>query len=354
MKKGLNLIFLALLVSASILFAQSEVTGELSRIIYQKLDHQLEILVEYKGELTYEVFTLEDPLCLVLDFTPVSKISIDPLIEIEEGELASIRSALFKPEVARVVFNFIERIPHYTLEEKENGIVIVFSEEAFSTSEESEKGEQIIEEEKEEKQEEMSAKPAEIEELKRGVTPVKEETPQVEKKIRDIAVGFSYGYSFFQDSVFKEVYGDGGYVFRGELSFLLPVGINNFDLWTSASHFSKEGKTSLTAEELKLTITSFSLALRYLRKVYLFTPFIGTGVDYIVYKEKYPEDFVISSVGGSDVGYHLQAGTYFDPLPFLALKIYFKYLWSETVEDEIRVNLGGVEYSLSLIYRFNL
>jgi outer membrane protein W len=169
-----------------------------------------------------------------------------------------------------------------------------------------------------------------------------------------MTLGFSSGFLTLQDDIFQETYGEGGIFFKGEYSFYLPIKIESFDIWTGVTSFQINGETSITEEELKLRITTFSLALRYLKKFSLFTPFIGVGIDYLVYKETYPEDFIVASVGGSDLGFHVQAGTYVDVLPFLSVKVHIKYNLAETTEDLVTVNLGGVEYGIGLMFRFNL
>jgi hypothetical protein len=63
---------------------------------------------------------------------------------------------------------------------------------------------------------------------------------------------------------------------------------------------------------------------------------------------------MIGSVGGSDLGFHVQGGAYFDALPNLSLKVHIKYLLSKTDVDGMEVNLGGVEYGAGLVFRFNL
>ena len=152
-----------------------------------------------------------------------------------------------------------------------------------------------------------------------------------------------------QDDAFVEAYGEGGAFFKGEYSVTLPVKVESFDIWTGFTLFKMAGKTSITQEDLTLKITNLSVALRYLRTFSKFTPFVGAGIDYIVYKEILPEDYIIGSVGGSDLGFHLQGGTYFDALPYLSLKIHIKYLWSNADVDGLEVNLGGMEYGAGLI-----
>ena len=166
-------------------------------------------------------------------------------------------------------------------------------------------------------------------------------------------LGVTAGYLTLQDEAFAESYGEGGMFFKGEYSVTLPVKVESFDIWTGFTYFQMAGQTSITDEEITLRITNLSLALRYVRTMNKFAPFIGAGIDYIVFKEILPEDFVIGSVGGSDLGFHVQGGVYYDALPYLSLKAHVKYLWSTADVDGLEVNLGGVEYGAGLIFRFN-
>ncbi|MCJ7679824.1 MAG: hypothetical protein MUP70_03780, partial [Candidatus Aminicenantes bacterium] len=153
---------------------------------------------------------------------------------------------------------------------------------------------------------------------------------------------------------FETVYGLTATFFRGDLSFTLPIRINNFDIWMGVSSFQKTGKTTLYLEELKLTWTTFSAALRFIHTFGIFTPFVGVGVDYISYEEHYPSTFSIPSVGGSNIGSHLQGGLYFHFLDALSVKGMVRYLSNTTTSNNFEVNLGGMEYSFGLIFHFNL
>ena len=292
-----------------------------------------------------------NPNRLVLDFMGIRTVSSPPMIEINELGLVSIRSALNRPGVARVVFNFSDEVPQCRIEETESGLTVIFWKETGAA-------EQAWREMKTAKAVELEVKeePKITPPIKRAPRPVEEfsfyrkESPG--KKM--MASGFSAGYRAFQDDAFKEAYGEGGAFFQGEYSFCLPVNAEYFDIWTGFSSFKKAGTTSITHEDLELMITDLALALRYLRTFSRFTPFVGAGIDYIVYKEILPEDFLIESVGGSTLGFHLQAGTYFDLLPNLSLKAHIKYLLANTTENELEVNLGGIQYGAGLVFRFDL
>ena len=197
--------------------------------------------------------------------------------------------------------------------------------------------------------------PLEPETLPQEVEEEEEDKPaKTNEKMRKVGVGVSVGYLALQDEVFQEVYGNGGIYSTTELSFVLPFSTRYLDVWTRVSNFQADGKSTYYEEDTKLKITIFSLALRYLIKSTKLTPFFGLGMDYYSYKETLPEGFIVPSVGGSDLGYHVQGGVYFRITPGFLAKFLVKYNVAKTTENDMDVNLGGMEYALGLIFRFNL
>jgi hypothetical protein len=174
--------------------------------------------------------------------------------------------------------------------------------------------------------------------------------PEKEKKW---AIGVLSGLYFMQDEVFQESYGKSALFLGAEIPFRLPlksfknlVGVFNF------RSMNDKGNTSLTEEEIKLNLIFFSLSLRYVMNFNKFRPFLGPGIDYILYKEKYPETFPVESMNGSTFGFHLQGGSYYHFSSSLSAIIYFKYNMAEALEEEVKVNLGGTEWGVGLVYYF--
>jgi len=343
-----------LIVATNLVAAQDSQMAELRSIQYEKKDSQIEVIVNYPSDIPYDSFSLMNPHRLVLDFMGIRTVSSAPMIDINELGIVSIRSALNRPGVARIVFNFTDETPRYRIEDTESGMTITFWKDA-----ETEAG---MEQEEPEPVVRKPVKPP-VEEKKEPAPtakkPVETETTPAYYRNEDtnstekiMAIGFSAGYLTLQDDAFTDAYGEGGVFFKGEYSFYLPLRTKSLDIWTGFTFFEKTGKTSITQEDLTLKMTDLSLALRYLRTFSKFRPFVGAGIDYVVYKEYLPEDYMIESVGGSELGFHVQGGTYFDPLPYLSLKIHVKYLWCTATENEVEVNLGGVEYGAGLVFRF--
>lgn len=341
------------LFATSLLAVQTTQVAELKNIDYEKKGTQIKVKIEYPPNIPYDSFSLMNPNRLVLDFMGIRTISSMPMIAINQMGIVSIRSALNRPGVARVVFNFTDETPQYRIEETESGLTITFwKEERYMAEKEPE---QVVHETvKPPVEEKIESKP----ETKKPTQPETRYTSYSEENDtnakKNMALGFSAGYLTLQDDAFAETYGEGGVFFKGEYSVTLPVKVESFDIWTGFALFQMAGKTSITQEDITLKMTNLSVALRYLPTFSKFTPFVGAGIDYIVYKEILPEEYVIGSVGGSDLGFHVQGGTYFNALPYLSLKVHIKYLWSNADVDGMEVNLGGVEYGAGLVFRFNL
>jgi hypothetical protein len=341
-----------ILFATHLLAAQVTQVAELKNIDFTKKGDRIEVQIEYPSNIPYDSFSLMNPNRLVLDFMGIRTVSSMPMIAINDMGITSIRSALNRPGVARVVFNFTDETPQYRIEETETGLIITFwKEERYMQQREPE---QVVRETvKPPEEEQVTTKPR----PKKPARTESREQSDVEGNSsngkKNMALGFTAGYLTLQDDAFTETYGEGGFFFKGEYSVALPLKVESIDIWTGFTLFQMTGLTSITQEELKLKMTNLSVALRYLKSFSKFTPFIGAGIDYIVYKEILPEDFLIGSVGGSDLGFHIQGGTYYDVLPYLSLKVHARYLWSKADVDGLEVNLGGVEYGGGLIFRFN-
>jgi hypothetical protein len=61
----------------------------------------------------------------------------------------------------------------------------------------------------------------------------------------------------------------------------------------------------------------------------------------------------VESMNGSTFGFHLQGGSYYHFSSSLSAIIYFKYNMAEALEEEeVKVNLGGTEWGVGLVYYF--
>ncbi|MFH1944537.1 MAG: AMIN domain-containing protein [Acidobacteriota bacterium] len=347
MKKSLTVPTAAavLLLICSLISAQTTQT-ELKGINFVKGDQDAVIQIECTKPITYESFSLLNPNRLVLDLSKIEIISAPILKEINDFGILKITSAAQSAETARLVVFFLGDILSYQIDETDTGLNLTFQ-----------------------KADKPAVEPEKVAApIKTAVQPVREEirtakeTPLTQTKaaapstgrVSDISISVGPGFYFFQGEEFETLYAKSATSIRGELTFTLPFNVNNLDIWVGVSHFAKTGSTSLYAEDLKLTWTTFSGALRFIRTFGRFSPFVGVGADYISYEEIYPSTFIVPSVGGSNIGAHIQGGVYVHINDALSVKGMIRYLSNTTTSNNFEINLGGVEYSFGLVLHLNL
>jgi len=322
---------------------------ELKNISFQKIDDQIEVKIEVKGEFYYQILGLTDPSRLVLDFWPVEKILTNPYLEIHEFGVEGIRTGKFQQQVNRVVFDLSEKHPSYKIKRVDGGIDLVFWHgEEFKEKVEKVREEAVVKEEK--IKEVKGAQEIKKVEIKEAITGKKLEVEKIENSM----IGFSLGSYNVQDERFKNIYGEGKEAIFGlELSRLVYNTKNhNFDVCLGVQFFSKTGASTATNEETKFSMRPISLSGRYLFKIKDFFPFASIGLDYYNYKEK----CVIQNTSGSTTGYHFQAGIYYQIPKFtpIKIKLYMKYTKAKAKENNFEVDLGGTELGINLVYGFNL
>jgi opacity protein-like surface antigen len=170
---------------------------------------------------------------------------------------------------------------------------------------------------------------------------------------RYFTVGLLGGICSLQDQVFQELYGKSAPFFGAEMTLRFPIREpHGMDIAAGGRTLTKKGLTSYTKEDLSLRLTDLSLSLRYSYDTGRFAIFLGPGIEYVTYKETYAETFPIDSTNGSHTGLHLTGGAYVHLTSGLSLKGYFKYCRVETDKLGFRINLGGTEWGVGILYRF--
>lgn len=338
------------------LHAQSEQAQSINNITVDQTEQKLLIKIEFERNIAYESFTLFNPNRLIIDFMNVTSVEAEPEIEVGSFGVSKIRIGHPSSTTSRVVLDFEGDFPFYKIDEVETGLEVsvwqdpkpVKTEEALPPKTAHEKAEA----------EKPRVKPVKKKPVVTQAEPAAklfqtaDETAGTDKAF---TIGISSGLYLMSDEVFKEVYGNSLFFYGLEYSFNLPIkSVRSMNVWMGFKNMSKSGSTTFLEEEVNLRMLHFSLALRYLYQAGRFVPFIGPGIDYINYKESYPESFPIDAVEGSKLGFHIQGGSYFDINDFLAAKLFLKYVIASTTENEVDVNLGGLELGISFVFRFDL
>ncbi len=125
--KSVYFIFWLLLAFSSLfgLEIPEQEASVLKSIAYEKLDRGLEVEIVVEGNFIFQPSELKDPLRLVIDLSPVSQVLSSPQTEVNEFGLVSIRTAIFQPLIARVVFDFQEPFPSYEIFRSSNGLKVI-------------------------------------------------------------------------------------------------------------------------------------------------------------------------------------------------------------------------------------
>ncbi len=166
-------------------------------------------------------------------------------------------------------------------------------------------------------------------------------------------LGLLAGFDFIQDETFQQIYGPSAFFFGAEYTFRYPVkNQHGLELAVSLRQLKKSGLTSYTEEDTRLRLTTISVSLRYSLEYERFVFFMGPGFDYVMYKETYAKTFPINATEGNDTGFHISAGVYCNLVSSLGVEAYFKYGVAAVESQGFRVNLGGAELGLGLVYRF--
>jgi hypothetical protein len=361
LKKTVMIFSLAvlLLISSGLSFSNSIQTREIRDIYFQKGERELLVFIEHSESLTYESFTLFSPNRLVIDFANTERIASPGPFEVSAFGVKTIRTGKPNPYTSRIVFDLEDQIPRYKITDTDSGLRVSFwlEEEAA-----------IVPQTKPEVE---PQKPAVTEKRVEEKPAVKAPAPEkAERKVRtapqalgtyNMGIGAYAGMYFMQDEVFQEAYGKSGLGFGGQYFFQIPLkDQSKVDFWLGFFTMSKTGAMTFTEDEIKLSLTQTSVAVRYNYKTNNLTLFIGPGIDYLTYKETLPEHLKEFSTDGSILGFHAQAGVMMDLLDSLAVHVFAKYniaKATETIintEEEVTVNLGGIQWGLGIIYRFNI
>ncbi len=119
-----GMIAIAALCAAGPLAAQN--AGTLEEISLTQEGRKTVILIKVDGRFNYETSSLSLPRRLVVDLTPVDKITVPPLLEVGSLGILSIHTGQLQPLTARIVIDLGDRNPSQSIGGIENGLKISF------------------------------------------------------------------------------------------------------------------------------------------------------------------------------------------------------------------------------------
>ncbi len=171
--------------------------------------------------------------------------------------------------------------------------------------------------------------------------------PSAAASLRQGTVEFLFGRNSVNEPRFAAVYQNNGPIvglsFSGNLVY-------NLNLYLDVKYMSRSGTLTYTKEETTLSFLPISGGLRYVLPLGYVHPYLGVGTDVYFYYEENPIDTVVNAARGR----HLLAGAYIHPLENvpLALNLRLKWTSAKTTEQDKTINLGGLEYGLTVAILF--
>ena len=161
-------------------------------------------------------------------------------------------------------------------------------------------------------------------------------------------LGGSFNYYAVTDSIFNEVYEEGGLMFGGSLSY---EPIKRLEIRGEANYYQAKGEMTFTKEEVTFTIIPIVIGLRvWIVEIKKFKPYLGTGINFYSYKEELPERF--EDISESTTGIHFETGTYlnFAKMFYLDFNMRYSFIAAESSYEDIK--LGGPRAGIGIGIHF--
>lgn len=304
---------------------------QLNSVRFEKIGSQFKVNINIQGNYYSKVTELISSEKLILDLWPIHAILAQPSLLIQDPELKEMTIEQIDPETARLKFFLSEHITSIKIAKDETGLEVTF------TIKETPPAAKEVKKEDYKKIQKLPPK-------KEAVSP---------KALENTLIGFSWGGYQIPTDLFNQVYGTGGSIFAFDLSRIVFSKKNtNLALSLEGRYYSKTGASTVTKEETKFSIYPVSFSAKSMVFTENFVPFFGIGADYYSYKEESP----LHETSGSAFGYHIQGGTYYQipSLKGLKLKVYLKLTKAVANENNMDVELGGMEFGIGFTYGFNI
>ena len=149
------------------------------------------------------------------------------------------------------------------------------------------------------------------------------------------------------DPIYKDVYGSGGMMFGGSLSYAF---LKKFELRAEYNYFQKNGQMTFTEEDVTLTLNPIILGVRYRILDKNISPYLGAGLGTLLYKEKLPER--LEQVSEQTMSFHFEGGIYLNLTQKLFIDLNFRYALASAKPSNEKIQLGGIRAGIGIGYAF--
>jgi hypothetical protein len=107
---------------------QQAIVSVIKEISFQKIEiaEQLQVMIKVEGPFLIETTELIVSKRLIIDFNSVSMIEAQPITQVNDLGLLTIRTGQYQPTVARVVFDLADDFPSHRISSDKDGVKVVF------------------------------------------------------------------------------------------------------------------------------------------------------------------------------------------------------------------------------------
>jgi len=107
--------------------------GILAEIKIQRLDTTCRIYIVFQPYTRHGVFEITDepPNRIVIDIPGITGLRVESSIKVDDFGIASIRTGMYKPTTARVVFDAFGELPPYRVETSDRGLLVIIDRTVF-------------------------------------------------------------------------------------------------------------------------------------------------------------------------------------------------------------------------------
>src|SRR4030042_6549138 len=161
-----------------------------------------------------------------------------------------------------------------------------------------------------------------------------------------LRVGGSIGYYSVADSIYKDTYGSGDFIYWGSLSYDL---LRSFEIRGEVGYFKDKGQMTLTREEIKFSMIPVVIGMRVkLVKIKKLSPYLGAGVGFYSFKERAR----LGDTSDSTTGFHIEGGSYIALGQRFHIDLNLRYVKADAQPFDETIKLGGWRAGVGVEYSF--
>jgi opacity protein-like surface antigen len=168
--------------------------------------------------------------------------------------------------------------------------------------------------------------------------------PQKERDSFSMFLG-RFGYFLASEKAFKDIYGNEGVVYGGELR----IGGKRIAGWLEGNYRARTGKSSFTEEETNVNVMAIEGGALFRIMPGKISPYVGAGIGYYMFDEK---NSFIGEAKQSKIGFCGAAGVSVIVAKLLVLDCRLKYSSCSMKPADYQINIGGLTMGIGLGVRF--